>query len=165
MSFRKLFLCCAVAFCAAAPIRAAAAQPADADFLQSAIQTEVGQYDLGLIGARKASAPAAKDLGNRLSGEASAAVAELKNIARAQSLPYKEDAELRAKAQYQDLEGRSGSDFDRTLAHDAMIDANIALDDFIDEAQHGTDPALRRFAAAQLPKLRADAKMGRDLGG
>lgn len=142
-----------------------AAQSTDLDFLQSAIRAEVGQYDLGLLGERKAATPATKAFGGRLTGEASAAVARLRGIARAQRLNVQEDAALRAKAQYEDLEARAGSDFDQTLAHDAMIDADIALDDFADEAAHGTDPELRRFARAELPKLRADAKMSQDLGG
>jgi putative membrane protein len=135
----------------------------DDDFLQSALKTEVGHYDLGLIGQQKGHA--VKGLATQLVGEASQAVALLKKIAREQHVDVVEDAELRTKAQYVDLQARTGRDFDETLAHDAMIDANIAIDAFTDEAQHGTDPALRRFAQAQLPKLRADLKMSQDLGG
>lgn len=143
----------------------AAAGSPDADFFQSALKTEVGQYDIGLIGQRKAAAGPVKSFASQLASEGSSAVATLKKMASAQHVALQEDAELRAKAQYQDLEGRTGRDFDETLAHDAMIDANIALDAFTDEAQHGNDPALRRFAQEQLPKLRADLKMSQALGG
>ncbi|HXF33414.1 MAG TPA: DUF4142 domain-containing protein [Candidatus Acidoferrales bacterium] len=143
----------------------AAAGSSDADFLQSALKAEVGQYDLGLIGQRKGGAGTVKVFAAQLASEASSAVAALKKLAAAQHVAFQEDAELRTKAQYQDLEGRTGTDFDRTLAHDAMIDTNIALDAFADEAQHGSDPALRRFAQEQLPKLRADLKMSQALGG
>jgi putative membrane protein len=163
---RETFLTCAlVLFWAVTGAPAAAAASSDADFLQTAMQDAVGQYDLGLIGEHRAAAPAVKGFAAQLAGEASSAVEELKKIAAAQHLPVEEDAHLRTKAQYVDLQARSGRDFDETLAHDSMIDANIAIDAFTDEAQHGSDPALRRFAAAQLPKLRADLKMSQDLGG
>jgi putative membrane protein len=163
MSFQRIGLWCVV-FCLVTPGRAAAASN-DADFLQRALQNEVGQYDIGLIGERKASASAVKAFATRLADEGSSAVTQLKKIARVQRLSYDEDAELRAKAQYTDLEARKGSDFDQTLAHDAMIDANIEIDTFSDEAQHGSDPALRQFAAIELAKLRGDLKMSQDLGG
>jgi|GEM_PF-2114701 putative membrane protein len=158
-------LLCSVALFALAVSGEARAASSDTDFLQSALRVEVGQYDIGLIGRRKAAARPTKAFAAQLEDEASVAVAALKKIASQEGVAVQEDAALRAKAQYQDLQGRSGRDFDRTLAHDEMIDANIAIDTFGDEARHGDDPALRRFAAAQLSKLRADLKMSRDLGG
>jgi len=163
MRFRSLFAAGFVASVLTAALPAAAAT--DAEFLQSALRTEVGQYDLGLIGQRKAARAATKGFAMQLAGNASSAVDRLKKIARARHVDVQEDAELRAKAQYVDLEGRSGADFDQTLAHDAMIDTNIAIDNFTDEAQHGSDPDLRRFAQAELAKLRATLKMSQDLGG
>lgn len=166
MAFREMFLACAVALCTAVTAGpASAATSADTDFLQTAMQHAVGQYDLGLIGQRKAAARTVKDFAAQLADQASAAVDQLKKIAAVQHVAVQEDAHLRAKAQYVDLEGRSGRDFDETLAHDAMIDTNIAIDAFSDEAEHGSDPALRRFAQTQLPKLRANLKMSQDLGG
>jgi putative membrane protein len=151
------------ALCALAALCPTPAVASDADFLQSALKTEVGQYGLGVIGQQKGHA--VKNFAVQLTGEASRAVDQLKNVARDQHVEVVEDAELRAKAQYVDLQGRTGRDFDETLAHDAMIDTNIAIDAFTDEAEHGIDPTLRRFAQAQLPKLRVDLKMSQDLGG
>jgi putative membrane protein len=163
MSMRFLLLVSALAGAIVWCRSAAAAS--DTDFVQEAMQNEVGQYDIGLLGQRKGSSPAVKGLGAHLAGEGSAAVEQLRKIASERHIAFAEDAELRAKAQYQDLESRAGRDFDQTLAHDATIDADIAMDTFADEAEHGSDPALRQFAAAELAKLRTDLKMSQDLGG
>lgn len=165
MTSGRLFALCSVVVFALYTGTSGFAETPDADFLQTALHMELDHYDIGLIGQRKARSGQVKGLSKALADSAANAVDRLKKIARAKDVKVDETPDLRARAQYSDLEGMAGRDFDQALAHDAMIDTNIAVDEFTDEAEHGRDPELRAFAQAELAKLREYARMSAALGG
>lgn len=166
MSVRALCAGCLIALLTFVAMPASATLSSqDRDFVEEALRIELGAYDLSLLAQHKASNGSPRELAARVGSEATSAYDALKEIAQHehQEIPAKPD--LRVSAQYGDLLPRSRSDFDQSFAHDVMIDANIALDTFDDEARHGSDPKLRAFAAAQAARLRDDAKAAEGLGG
>lgn len=73
-------------------------------------------------------------------------------------MPIEKKSDLRTAAQYSNVQGLSGKDFDRQFGKALYIDANLNLDNFSQQAQHGNDPALRTFAKKQLAELKRLAK-------
>lgn len=144
------------------PASAASAQ--DGDFIQSAMRREIGAYALATLAQRKATGPV-RAFAAKLGDDAGAAVNALRSLAKEAGVSAPEVPALNESAQYDALGATSGGAFDRSLAHDVMIDANIALDTFSDEAAHGNDPRLRKFAAAQIPTLRAEVRGSESLPG
>jgi hypothetical protein len=137
----------------------------DQEFLRSALRIELGAYDLSLLATRKASGGSSRALAQRLSVESTGAYDALKTVAHKVGEPIPAAPDLRISAQYGDLINRSRDDFDQSFVHDIMIDADIALDTFDDEAAHGNDAQLRSFAASQAAQMRAAAKAAEGLGG
>lgn len=66
--------------------------------------------------------------------------------------------DLRTAAQYSNVQGLSGKNFDQQFGKALYIDANLNLDNFSQQAQQGKDPVLRAFAKKQLGELKRLAK-------
>jgi len=141
----------------ASPTPSASISP-DADFVQAAVQTEVGLYGLASLGQKKASDSKLKQLAKDLQKSTDEAYRFLDSYAKKHSIASQKKSELRAASQYSDLLTLSGKDFDRQFGKALYIDANIDVDNFSQQAEHGKDAALRAFAKKQVAELQRLAK-------
>jgi putative membrane protein len=125
----------------------------DAAFVQSAQHDALGEYALAALAKGKAANPQAKALAARILTNADTANSFIKSYARTHDVDVDNKPSVRADEQYGEISSDSGSSFDQAFANAMHIDANIALDTYQDEAQHGSDPALRKFASEQAAFL------------
>jgi putative membrane protein len=125
----------------------------DAAFVQSAQHDALGEYALAALAKGKAANPQAKALATLILTHADSANTFIKGYARTHDVDIDNKPSVRADEQYGDMSSDTGSSFDQAFANAMHIDANIALDTYQDEAQHGSDPTLRKFAQEQATFL------------
>jgi putative membrane protein len=131
----------------------AATSTDDTSFLQTAKSEALGQFALASAAQSKAQDPAVKALAAQVATNADKANKFVTAYAKAHSVTVEDKPSLRATSQYGDIADLKGKDFDQAFAKAIKIDANIALSDYQDEAEHGGDPALKNFAKQQASML------------
>ena len=131
----------------------AAVSSNDSSFIQSAQGDALGAFALASLAQNKAQDPKLKALAEQIATNADKANMFIKTYAKTHDVTVDNKPSLRATSQYGDISSLSGKSFDQSFATDMKIDANIALSDYQDEAQNGTDPALKAFAKQQLSLL------------
>jgi putative membrane protein len=124
---------------------------ADTAFANKAAIGGMAEVALGKMAAGKATNASVKDFGSMMvmdHGKANAqlmAIAQKKNI----TLPAGLDAEHQAKSD--SLSKLSGNDFDKAYVAGMVADHKKTLALMQSEAQSGTDPELKAFAAKTAP--------------
>ncbi len=133
--------------------QAASISSTDATFVQTAQSDLLGQYALAAVAKKKAQDPQLKTVAATIASNAGQANDFLKSYATTHSVAVDNKPTIRADAQYGDIATLSGKAFDSKYASDLNIDAQMELSDFQDEAQSGTDPALKAFAKKEVAML------------
>jgi len=160
----KLAVISTLAFALATSIPAwAGTSSDDASFVQSAQQHVLGQYALAALARGRAQDPTAKALAAQVAANAAAASIFIKSYAKAHDVTLSNQPSLHASNQYSKKKKKKGSAFDHKFAQAIYVDANMTIDDFKDEAAHGSDPALRAFAKKQLAALQQFSKTAQKL--
>jgi putative membrane protein len=150
----RLAVISTLAFALAASMPAwAAVSSDDASFVQSAQQYALGQYALATLAQGRAQNPTAKTLAQEVAANATEANDFIKSFAKTHDVSLDNQPSTRADNQYSNIQTDKGSEFDKEFASAIYVDANMSLDAYQDEAEHGTDPALRAFAKKELAKL------------
>ena len=142
-----------LAFAAVLTGGAQAASSSDSSFVQSAQSELLGQYALATIAKNKAQDPQLKAIASQLAANTGTATQFLKTYASQHSVSIDNKPVIRADAQYGDIQSLSGKAFDQKYANDLNVDAQMALSEFQDEAQSGSDPALKAFAKKEAALL------------
>jgi putative membrane protein len=124
---------------------------ADTAFAGKAAIGGMAEVALGKLAGSKAADPKVKQFGNMMVMDHSKANAELTAIAQKKniSLPAGLDAEHQAKSD--SLGQLSGRDFDKAYVSGMVADHKKTLALMQAEAQSGTDPELKAFAAKTAP--------------
>jgi putative membrane protein len=126
----------------------------DASFVQAAQSDLLGEYALAALASGKAANPRVKSFASQIATQTDKANIFIKKYAKEHDVSIANKPTLRADAQYGDLRALSHSAFDRRFAEDLNVDSQLSLSDFQDEAQSGSDPALRKFAKEEARLLR-----------
>jgi len=127
----------------------------DTAFANKAAIGGMAEVALGKMATGKATSASVKDFGSMMvmdHGKANAellAIAQKKNI----TLPTSLDAEHQAKSD--SLSKLRGKDFDKAYAAGMVADHKKTLALMQTEAQSGTDPELKAFAAKTAPVVQA----------
>lgn len=132
---------------------AAALSSNDQSFVQDAQHDTLGVYAIASLAKNKAQDSTAKDLAAKALANASVATNFIRKYAATHGVQTDNKPSLQADNQYGDLSSSKGKNFDQTFASAMKVDANFAIDTYQDEAQHGSDPALRNFAKQQLSAM------------
>lgn len=155
----RLAVISTLAFVLAASIPAwSAVSSDDASFVQSAQQHVLGQYALAALARGRAQDPGAKALAEQVAANAAQASLFIKSYAKTHAVTLSNQPSLHASNQYSNISSEKGTSFDHGFAKAIYVDANMSIDDFKDEASHGSDPALRDFAKKQLAALQQFSK-------
>ncbi|MBV9272059.1 MAG: DUF4142 domain-containing protein, partial [Candidatus Eremiobacteraeota bacterium] len=126
--------------------------------VQTAQAHVLGQYALAALAAGKAQDPHVKTFAQKVTADAGNANMFIKRYAAAHNVAISNRPHVRAETQYGDIESLKGKAFDDKFVTDIGIDAQLASDDYKDEADHGSDPQLKAFAKQH----RSFAKAERD---
>jgi putative membrane protein len=129
----------------------------DRIFVCQAAIDGLAQASLGQLAEQKAQDPAVREFAHSIVADHSATSALLERLATQQvgtTLPTRLDA--KHLEMLNRLASLSGSDFDRAYMQSVVEDYQSAIEHFGQQASLGSEPALQRFAAGNLPVLEAD---------
>jgi len=132
---------------------------ADTTFAQKAAMGGKKEVTEGKFAAAKAANADVKAFANRLVKDHSAANLELMKLMKGKRVA----ASPEPKAEPQAWRSQSGAAFDRAFIEHAVEDHEQDIALFEAEAKDGSDPALKEWAAKQLPTLREHLKAAQDL--
>lgn len=122
-------------------------------FMEEAAQGGNAEVEMGRLAVQKAKDPEIKRFGQMMIDEHSKTNAELKKLAESKKFTLPSDMGG-AKGNYDKLKGLAGDDFDKAYV-DAMVDDHESdVTAFQRQADNGSDPAIKAFAAKTLPVLK-----------
>ena len=113
----------------------------------------MAEVKLAELAKDKASSADVKAFAQRMHDDHSKANDELKQIASHKGITLPTDLDAKHQAMYDRLSKLSGADFDRAYMRDMVADHKEDVSEFKKEAERGTDPELKAFAAKTLPTL------------
>lgn len=125
----------------------------DQKFIQDAAQGGMMEVHMGQMGLKRGSSPAIKSLSQHLVNDHTAANKELAALAKQKGVALPgDDAQLTAAMP---IATKSGEDFDKAFARNAVEDHQKDIAAFEKEASSGKDPDVKNWANKTLPTLRA----------
>jgi putative membrane protein len=141
----------------------AAGSQADAGFAAEAYQGGIAEVQMGQLAQQKAGSDAVKQFGQMLVHDHMQADSELQRIAQQQHLDLPAKPDANAAEEGQKLQNLSGSEFDQQFVQQQVAMHRTDINEFRQEAQSGSDPALKAFAAKTLPVLEQHLQMAESL--
>jgi putative membrane protein len=150
-----------------------AASSADTKFAMTAAHGGDTEVQLGKLAADKATNPDVKAFGEQMVHDHGEANEKLMSVGQQESMSLPADMDMKQKAMYNKLKMLSGPAFDKAYVNDMVKDHEEDVKEFTKEANSGTDPKIKQFAADTLPviqghldKIKAiQAKMSGSAGG
>lgn len=137
---------------------ARAASDQDKTFIHSALQDDADVRTLSSLASRKVSSSKVKDFTKTLLQRMNQDDGVLVPLAKRNDVKPPGTLSLRASDQYSRIDVQSGKSATDEFLRDIAIDARITEDDFTNEAQTGSEPALKRLAAARAADLEKIAR-------
>jgi putative membrane protein len=135
----------------------------DKKFLNDAAVGGMTEVELGKLAVQKASNDAVKQFGQKMVDDHTAANNNLKDVAGKESVNVPDSLDSKHQARIDKLSKLSGEQFDKAYVKDQLKDHETDVRDFQTEAQNGTDPGIKTFAAKTLPTLQQHLAMVKDL--
>ena len=139
---------------------ATATSPASASsFVSEAGEGGMAEVQLASLAVTRSQNPDVKDFGKRMIDDHSKANDELKPIAASKSMTLPKEIGANEKALYDKLSKLSGAEFDKEYVKAMVEDHEKDVKTFQNQAQNGTDPEIKAFAAKTLPILQEHLQM------
>src|SRR5690349_19870457 len=135
----------------------------DKKFVKDATMGSMTEVELGKLASEKASSDAVKEFGKKMVEDHGKATEELKKAAAQAKVSVPDSLDSKHQSRIDRLSKLSGADFDRAYIKELLKDHQRDVKDFQDEAQTGTDPAVRTIAAKLLPTLQQHLDAVKDL--
>jgi putative membrane protein len=137
----------------------AAISPADKTFASKASSGGQAEVELGRLATENAASPSVRAFGERMVTDHTQANQALQEIARKHELTVPDRPEVADQATEQRLRSLKGPSFDAAYMRDMVQDHKKDIAEFRQEAENGTDPALKAFAQKYLPVLEQHLQM------
>jgi len=135
----------------------------DKKFVKEAAIGGLAEVELGKLAAQKASSEDVKQFGQKMVDDHGKANDQLKEIATKSSIDVPAALDSKHQAKIDKLSKLSGADFDKAYIKDQLKDHQKDVAAFQSEAQGGSDPNVKQFAAATLPTLQEHLSMIKDI--
>jgi putative membrane protein len=137
----------------------------DQNFAKEADQINMAEVKLGKLAEEKAHSTSIRDFGSRMARAHSEANKELREIATKKGWNLTENLDQKHQELFDQLSKLKGEEFDRTFAKDLASGHEEAIRKFEEEANHGQDPDLKKWANKCLPTLREHLTMAQNAQG
>lgn len=137
---------------------------ADQSFLTQAAYGGFGEVAMGTLAQRQASSATVRDLGRRIAADHTQANRDLARLAQAKGVTPPNAPDPGRQAVADALASLQGAAFDRQYLQQQIAEHEVSIALFNAQAQGGTDPDIRAFAAKWLPGLQMHARDLRALG-
>ena len=125
----------------------------DMEFAKKAAGGGMAEVKLGQLAQDKAKNDQVKQFGQRMVDDHSKANDKLKTIAQQKNIDLPQDLPEDAQQTYDELQNKSGQEFDQAYMDHMVKDHKKDIDLFQKEAQSGQDQDLKQFAEQTLPTL------------
>ena len=119
------------------------------------------EVELGKLALTKAVSPEIKNLAQTMVTDHTKANEELKNLTAQKNISIPAALSDKSQRKYDDLNGKSGRDFDKAYAGAMVDDHKDVVDWFQKESEKGNDPDLKAWAAEKLPTLEHHLEMSK----
>ena len=136
---------------------------ADKQFLTMAAETNMTEAHIGQMAEGRADSQAAKDFGKKLDQDHSAAYTELLQLAQKEGDSIPRGINSRHISSISSLESLKGRSFDKAFARNEAMEHQRALAAFQREADHGTNPDVKAYAAKHIDTMKAHLDMAKGL--
>lgn len=159
MQPRRLAL---VATAALAVTLAAASQSDEQAFIKEAVQSNLGEVQLGELAAQRAETETVRKFGETLRMDHHAALQRAMNLAKSLKVEPPTDPSAEARGIYKGLAQLSGSEFDAAFVSHMITVHETAIAMYSRNA-NSDDDAVAAMVADALPKLKAHLAMAQAL--
>lgn len=130
----------------------------DAEFLMDVAEMQLEEISLGKLAQKKGNSSHVKALGKMMEEDHTKSLADLKVLAQSKSVSIPTSITEDSKEVYDDLEDKSGNDFDKAYS-DMMVEHHEdAIELFEEAAIESKDAEIRSWATKKLPGLRTHLK-------
>ena len=151
-----------VATAALAVTLAAASQSDEQAFIKEAVQSNLGEVQLGELAAERAETDAVRKFGETLRTDHHAALHRATNLAKSLKVEPPTDPSAEARGMYKGLAQLSGSEFDAAFVSHMITVHETAIAMYSRNAS-SDDDAVAAMVADALPKLKAHLAMAQAL--
>lgn len=129
-------------------------QEKDARFLVNAAEINLEEIRLGQLAQQKGGTAQVKELGKRMEVAHTKSLNDLKALAQSKMITIPTASTEKAQDGYNDLNEKSGNDFDKAYV-DMMVDEHKdAIDAFENASTDSNDSDIKNWASVSLPELR-----------
>lgn len=147
-----------ITFVAASVLFAASCAPATnpantSEFLNAAAMSGMIEVQLASLALTRTQNPEIREFALRMAADHSKANDELRPIAASKSVTLPKDLGATEKSLSDKLSKLSGAEFDKEYVKAMVEDHEKDVNAFQKQAQEGTDPEVKAFAAKTLPTL------------
>ena len=141
----------------------AAVTDGDKQFLTMAAQSDFNEINLSKLAETKATNPQVKAFAHKMVADHTALEAKMKPFATAWQLTPPTSFDADHQAEYDKLNGLSGSDFDKEYMNAMVTDHHKALDAFTNEVNTTTDAKFKTAVMSGKSVVAAHTSMADDL--
>jgi putative membrane protein len=127
----------------------------DDDFVKEASSGGMMEVELGKYAEQNALSQRVKNFGAMMVRDHTKANEELKSLATSKNLDLQGSMDDTHFEKVSDLQKKRGADFDKEYMKSMVDDHQEDIDEFKKQAENGSDPELKAFAAKTLPVLQA----------
>lgn len=135
---------------------------ADQTFVYKAAVGGMAEVEMGQMATEKASDAKVKAFGQRMVTDHGKANDELKALAAKKSVDLPSETDSKHKATAAKMSKQSGAAFDRAYMRDMVQDHEKDVAEFQKEANSGSDPDVKAWAAKTLPTLQEHLQQAKD---
>jgi len=125
----------------------------DATFINTAAAGGAAEVQFGQLAAQKGGTQAVRRFGQQMVDDHSKINQELMQLAQQKKISPSTGMDATHQAAYDDLQKLRGRAFDRQYLQGQVQDHQATVQAFQQEAQSGTDPDVKAFAARNLPTI------------
>lgn len=159
-----------LAACASSPPPAPPAPPPppplaanDASFVTTMAQSNLGEIAEAHLALQQSKSAKIQNYAQTMITDHQKLQDQLTQIAQSHNATVPTDPGEAAQAQLTALQAMHGYRFDHAYVQDQITDHQMALQAAQDEAQNGTDPALKQYAQAGAPIIQSHIQMAQQL--
>jgi predicted outer membrane protein len=124
-----------------------------AAYLMNAFQDGNAEILLSTLALQKATGPLVREFAQHMIDEHTRANTRITQLAQAKNITLPTDVGVEHQAAYDDLTRMSGADFDKAFMNHNLLVHALDVAQTRAQAENGTDPDIRAFAAGLLPEL------------
>lgn len=135
----------------------------DTEFAIAAATGGLLEVRLGELAAASASSQQVKDFARQMVTDHGKANDELKDLAARKNISIPAALDEKGKEKYDELAKKTGTEFDQAYADFMVDDHKEDIDAFQREADNGSDPDLKAWAAEKIPVLQHHLSMAKTM--